>query len=304
MIEFAEMGISQARPDSGDFGKIGRVAGMSASAPDAPDGARRRQAKQEDVMVTKSEKTRRVFLLSTAGVGSALYLNACGDRKQPATQGSAMKKPEGEKGGSKEVMAAEDLMREHGVLRRALLVYAEAATRLRRDPGSVPLATLQNTAELFRTFGEDYHEKKLEEAFIFPAIRRAGGPAASYLDILVAQHGRGREITDYISSATRGLKLGGNAGNLAAALDGFVRMYQFHAAREDTVIFPAWKETVSDEQYDELSDKFEEIEHQNFGADGFGDAVKKIGEIEGTLALSDLAQFTAPAPPANAKGQY
>jgi hypothetical protein len=46
-----------------------------------------------------------------------------------------------------------------------------------------------------------------------------------------------------------------------------------------------------------LSEKFEEIEHQQFGADGFDDAVKQIGEIEGSLNLSDLAQFTPPAPP-------
>lgn len=38
--------------------------------------------------------------------------------------GSAAEQDEGE------VEALEDLMREHGVLRRALLVYAEAATRL------------------------------------------------------------------------------------------------------------------------------------------------------------------------------
>jgi len=29
---------------------------------------------------------------------------------------------------------------------------------------------------LFRSFGEDYHEKKLEEAHIFPTIKKAGGP--------------------------------------------------------------------------------------------------------------------------------
>ena len=44
--------------------------------------------------------------------------------------------------GSKEVEAVEDLMREHGVLRRALLVYAEAATRLESGHGEVPLSAL------------------------------------------------------------------------------------------------------------------------------------------------------------------
>jgi hemerythrin-like domain-containing protein len=161
----------------------------------------------------------------------------------------------------------------------------------------VPPDALQNTAKLFRTFGEDYHEKKLEEAFIFPAVKAAGGPAAAYPDVLIVQHERGREITDYILSVTQGVKLGANAAPLAAVLEAFARMYQHHAAREDTIIFPAWKATVTDKQYDELSDRFEEIEHQQFGKDGFEDAVKQISEIETSLGLADIAQFTAPPPP-------
>jgi len=69
-------------------------------------------------------------------------------------------------------------MREHGVLRRALLVYAEPAPRLRANPGIVDPKALNDTAKLFRTFGEDYHERKLEEAHVFPAVRKAGGPCA------------------------------------------------------------------------------------------------------------------------------
>lgn len=234
--------------------------------------------------------------------GPALLLSACGETQPPpgANQnaaGSGEKRASGEEGDEIEVTAVEDLMREHGVLRRALLVYTEAATRLRRSPGSIPPDALQKTAKLFRAFGEDYHEKKLEEAFIFPAIKQANGPAAVYPDILVAQHNRGREITDYILSVTQGAKLGANAEALAGALDSFVRMYRHHAAREDTIVFPAWKEAVSEQQYRELSDKFEEIEHQQFGKDGFDDAVEQIGGIEASLGLDDIAQFTAPPLP-------
>ena len=188
-------------------------------------------------------------------------------------------------------------MREHGVLRRAPLVHAEAAARLRRDPGAVPPSALQATAQLFRAFGEEYHERKLEEPFIFPAVKQAGGPAAGYPDVLLTQHQRGREITDYILAVTRGAKIGAGAGALAAALESFARMYQHHAAREDTIVFPDWKETLAGQQFDELSEKFEEIEHEQFGADGFEAAVRQIGDIEAGLGLADLAQFTALAPP-------
>ena len=103
--------------------------------------------------------------------------------------------------------------------------------------------------------------------------------------------------TDYILAVTNGAKLGtANAAPLAQALEALVRMYQHHAGREDTIIFPAWKQTLTKEQLDEMADKFEDIEKQQFGSDGYEDAVKQIGDIEGSLGLSDLAQFTAPPP--------
>lgn len=200
--------------------------------------------------------------------------------------------------GEKEVTATEDMMREHGILRRALLVYSETATRIRSGSGIVDPIAIGDTARLFRTFGEDYHERKLEEAHVFPAVKRAGGPAAILCDTLIAQHNRGREITDYISGiAAKGSIGTGDKEPLAQTLETFVLMYQNHAAREDTVIFPAWKNALSESQLHELGEQFEDIERQQFGGDGFDDAISKIAAIEQKLGYGDIAQFTAPSPP-------
>jgi hemerythrin-like domain-containing protein len=198
----------------------------------------------------------------------------------------------------KEVKAVEDLMREHGVLRRALLVYTAAATHLRSGTGKVPADALMRTAQLFRSFGEDYHERMLEEQYVFPALAGVKGPVGQLPDVLKLQHERGRAINDYVTSVTRAGRISSaNAKPLAAALDGLVLMYRHHAALEDTVVFPAWKEAVSAKDYDELTDRFEELERQMFGKDGFEDAVARIAAIEQTLGTADLAAFTAPMPP-------
>jgi hemerythrin-like domain-containing protein len=252
------------------------------------------------------EKTRREFFIrASVVVGAVLALAGCEGAKKDAPSAEVKSEPhgktdekEGEKEEGGEVTATEDLMREHGVLRRALLVYSETAPKLRGNASAVAPDALQKTAKLFRGFGEDYHEKRLEEAYIFPAVKQAGGPAATLPDILVAQHQRGREITDYILAVTNGAKLGAaNAEPLARALEALVRMYEHHAAREDTIIFPAWKKTLSAEQLDEMGEKFEDIEREQFGTDGYEDAVKQIGDIEGALGLSDISQFNAPPPP-------
>jgi hemerythrin-like domain-containing protein len=198
----------------------------------------------------------------------------------------------------KEVGAVEDLMREHGVIRRAILAYRSMAAKLRAKPTGLDPDLLHRTATMFRTFGEDYHEKKLEETHIFPTIKKAGGPAARYVDILVAQHQRGRELTDYILGiAGKGAIGSGDAEPLARILDSVELMYQHHAAREDTVVFPAWKDALSAHQLDEMGELFEEIEHKQFGKDGFEDAVAQIAQIELALGIADISQFTPPPPP-------
>lgn len=206
-------------------------------------------------------------------------------------------KEDGDKpGAQKEVGAVEDLMREHGVLRRCLIVYSETAGRLRAGDHLDP-KPIGQTAELFRRFGEGYHEMVLEEMHIFPTVKQSGGPAAALVDELKTQHERGREITEYILQTVGKGGIGtGDAEPLAHAFETFVRMYRAHAAREDTIVFPAWNEALSQPQLHEMGAKFETIERQMFGHDGFEDAVTQIAAVERNLGLADLAKFTAPAP--------
>ena len=239
------------------------------------------------------ELARRDWLLGLSSLGAGAILIGC-NRAQTSESKQAQVDNEG---AEPEVTATEDLMREHGVLRRALLVYHETATKLSGGT-SIPTEPLQKAAKLFRAFGEEYHEKKLEEVYIFPAVKRVGGAAGDYADVLIAQHQRGREITDFILAATAGPKISGaNIKSFSNALETLVRMYEHHAAIEDTVVFPAWKQTLNADQLDEMNDKFEEIEHQQFGEDGFENALTQMIEIEQSLGLIDLAQFTAPPPP-------
>jgi hemerythrin-like domain-containing protein len=246
---------------------------------------------------------RRTFLVST-GVGGASLLLGCGKAaissprsgKGAASQSSAEapRKADAEASDEPEVTAVEDLMREHGVIRRALVVCREAAARLHAK-ALVPADALGKTAALFRAFAEDYHERKLEEEFIFPALSRTGGRAAKQVETLVAQHNRGREITDYVIAVTASSITTAHAESIARSLEAFARMYDAHAAFEDTVVFPEWKRTMSPKQLDEFGDRFEDIEHITFGKNGYEDAVAQITGIEMSLGI-DLATMTAPPP--------
>jgi hemerythrin-like domain-containing protein len=241
-----------------------------------------------------TDPDRRTALTLVAGLGlaaSTLTFAGCG-----RGGGGGGKGKSGDEGGEAEVTANEDLMREHGVLRRILVAYREVAPKLASD-AAVDAAALSAAASLFRDFGERYHEQMLEEQHIFPIVRKAGGEAAGLADILVAQHARGREINDFVIARTKAGRIAAGDGPvLARAMTAFARMYEAHAAREDTILFPAFKKAVGDKGYEELGEQFEEIEHRTFGGDGFDIAMDRIAGIERALGLSDLAGFTAPPP--------
>lgn len=240
----------------------------------------------------EQETRRRVIRGSAAALGT-LILGACA----PATPPKAAAEPEPD-AMANDVTATEGLMREHGALRRILLVFSGSAAAGNRTISEVTAQALHDAAALFRDFGGNYHETKLEEAYIFPDVKKAGGPAAAYVDILLAQHARGREITDYILSLTgSGAIASSKAASLNQTMQQFVRMYQHHTAWEETIVFPAWKNALKEADFDELGDKFEAIADQQFGKDSYQDVVDKVAAIESRLNMSDLAQFTAAAPP-------
>jgi len=225
-------------------------------------------------------RTRRRFLTLTA---SGLVMAS------PAALVAAEKAEK--KDGEEDVTPTEDLMREHGLLNRVLLVYEEGIRRL--EAGSdLPAQALTGAAGIVKRFVEEYHEK-LEEDQLFPRFRKAGR-LVSLVDTLAVQHAAGRKVTNEILRMTKdGTPRTPDAiKTLAAQLKSFVRMYRPHEAREDTVLFPAFRELVKGKELDELGEKFESKEHELFGEKGFEKMVDEVAGIERKLGIEDLAQFT------------
>jgi len=237
-------------------------------------------------MTTEHDDQQRRRFLKAIASGATLVLAGC------ATASGAGRRPgRSDEKDEEKVSPGEDLMREHGVLQRILLIYEESARRL-EGTAAAPLEALLESAGIVRRFVEDYHER-LEEQFLFPRLE-AAERETELVRTLRAQHARGRELTGYI---TRVVAAGSAAGpadraTLAQALRLFSRMYRSHAAREDTVLFPAFAEVVGSAAYRELGEHFEEREHALLGEHGFSEVVREVADIEQTLGIYDLAQFT------------
>jgi hemerythrin-like domain-containing protein len=195
----------------------------------------------------------------------------------------AVAAPEAAKG--EDIPPTEDLMREHGVLRRILIVYDEAGRRLAAEDAAA-LGVVTSAARIVRRFVEGYHEK-LEEEFVLPKLEKAG-KLVDLAKTIRAQHQAGRRLTDAILTAA-GAK---DRGRVVAAMQSFSRMYAAHAAWEDTELFPVYRGMFSEAELDKLGDQFEEQEHKLLGRGGFEGSLREVGDLEKALGIHDLAKFT------------
>jgi hemerythrin-like domain-containing protein len=190
-----------------------------------------------------------------------------------------------------EIGATEDLMREHGVLNRVLLVYEEGLRRLRAKE-DIPPEVFRSTATLVRKFVEDYHER-LEEKFIFPAFEKKQ-KLTDLVKVLRKQHEAGRGLTDTILRAAAADRFKKDEGRtaLTTACTAFIRMYRPHEAREDTVLFPALRTVLSAKGIKDLGEQFEKEEDKLFGEGGFEKVVDQVAGFEKQLGIHELDQFT------------
>lgn len=194
-----------------------------------------------------------------------------------------------------EISPTEDLMREHGVLYRILLIYNDALKYLKGQKVNNQINIcfiIYNTAYITHQFIENYHQK-LEEQYVFPKLSQ-NPRYTELINTLKNQHDAANDLTKNILyfSSTKNTCHFKNAIQLIRLLQLYINMYEPHSAREDTVVFPTFHELVTPKEFKELGDKFEEIEEQKFGKNGFQHIVNEVAKIEKSLGIYNLAQFT------------
>jgi hemerythrin-like domain-containing protein len=229
-------------------------------------------------------------LIGTASL-SGLVLVCCGIAPGLLTPAFAAKNNKTKNAKKEEeVTPPEDLMREHGVLDRVLLIY-EAGMRKFGAKEDFDPAILTQSAEVVRDFIENYHEKS-EEENVFPRFRKAG-KMLDLINTLLAQHLAGRHVTARILKFAPNSRADGeDRRQLVTAIQSFIVMYRPHAAREDTDLFPKLRDLVSAEEYGAMAEEFEKKEHQLFGDDGFEKMADRVAKLERAIGIYDLNQFT------------
>ena len=223
---------------------------------------------------------RRRWLVGAAGVSLIAAAPALASPQSPTGKKSAESVP---------VTATEDLMREHGVVERLLLIYDTGIRRLGQGEDLDP-TILTQAAETVRDFVHDYHEKN-EEDQVFPRFKTAGR-MVELVTILQAQHTACRKLTEHIIELAPKSASKPQREQMVSAMQATITMYRPHAAREDTEVFPTLRSLVTPNEFEQIGEALEKSETEKFGADGFEKVAKKVEALEKRLGINDLSQFT------------
>ena len=189
------------------------------------------------------------------------------------------------------ITPVEDLLQEHGVLNRVLVIYDEAIRRL--DAGQeLPPEPVRLAAKIVREYVEDYHEK-LEQDYLFPRFINANFQP-DLVQVLLEQHLGGRNLTDqtlHLATAQT-MQSADDRRKLAESMRKFSRMYHAHESREDTILFPWFRKLISAHEYAALREDFDKRERELFGGESFPRMTERASEIERQLGIAELAKYT------------
>jgi hemerythrin-like domain-containing protein len=199
------------------------------------------------------------------------------------------------------VTAPEDLMKEHGVLNRCLLIYEALLAKDQVSARNTSMDALADahwfhqTADIIHRFVESYHERN-EEKYIFPHFTQHK-KLTDLVGVLLNQHIAGRAVTERILRNTTQARFASAADRQKVTDDvtAFIRMYRPHEAREDTVLFPSLRTILPPAEVLAIGQRTEAEEDRILGHKGFEKTLAAVAAIEKQLGIHDLKQFTPTA---------
>lgn len=184
----------------------------------------------------------------------------------------------------------EDLMQEHGLVGRVILIYKRCIHNIENgiDFDSMHMV---NAARIVAHVIHGHHELE-EERILFPIVerRRNLGPLVS---VLVGQHQAARGLTGTIANVAtpKRLRDANQRGVVLNAMREFSSMYEPHGVFEDTIVYPAFRDALTPQEYMKHAKAFAAEERKFNGEDGFERRSVELMGIENALGI-DLANYT------------
>jgi hemerythrin-like domain-containing protein len=153
------------------------------------------------------------------------------------------------------------LSADHEVIRQALHVLQAVSNDIRNGT-SVVDGDIQSLLNFLREFADGSHHVK-EQAILFPALMHADMPLdAGLLHAMNYEHERGRTLTAAMQDALNRNRMDG----FVTLADRYIELLTNHIEKEESVLFTAADETLSDEEDERVAADFGHFDAVIFGS--------------------------------------
>lgn len=137
------------------------------------------------------------------------------------------------------------------------------------------------------------HHAPIEHAYIFPKFKEAN-MFVEMCDILKRQHERADELQKIILNHANTESTNSEDGKnlLIDTIKKTIKVFRVHIDREDTEMFPYFKDVVTPYEFYELGEKIHNMVYEKWGEKPYGSAIDKVTHVEKMLGINDLDSFT------------
>jgi hemerythrin-like domain-containing protein len=143
---------------------------------------------------------------------------------------------------------------------RSITAVISALEYLARDVaggGEPDYEVLTVILDYIETFPNRLHHPK-EDRYLFSALRLRSPAAAPILDELEEEHRRGDELTRELRYLLTRCRVGGAGARqaFAAAVEGYAKFHWAHMRKEEDVVLPLARETLTDAEWTAIDAAF------------------------------------------------
>jgi hemerythrin-like domain-containing protein len=194
--------------------------------------------------------------------------------------------PPGLEKAMEKISPTEELCIEHAMLDRIMLAMDQ--TLKMAGSRKADLSPLKQACAMIRQVVDEHH-MKIEEEEVYPKFED-DRVLAPMIEDFEEQHDEARKMVDRLEELAEAGKP--DTAELRRVFMDFRDMMMAHAAREETVLFPAMQGTWSDDELDALKEAQEEDEKKLLGDDADEKVFKMLGDIEAAAGIESVGDFT------------
>lgn len=197
--------------------------------------------------------------------------------------------PETEVGeGVKQISVPEELSREHAMTDRILMAIENVLVTGQGNP-DMDLTPINRAARLINESLIEHHAE-FEEKYLYPKLE---GRMSRFIDVLKTQHNQIKQANTLIMDLSGKDRLDNDMerDEMLLLCKGMKDLITAHAAWEETVLFPAVYEYLSDRDIRQLNDQMRMMEKEEEKKGGIERQFKELLDIESMAGTDDLSSF-------------